>query len=269
MLMKEAMAWRGTGCTSMLAECTFSSAPPPLLLSTADSTAHSAAACGRSQVLLFSGQNRQQSEPRARPRPCRFASITLGGAILDRLPKLTQRGQIYDPWASDCPEAPRGVLGSHRKPVSGQQPSELAVRASLAACTPPDAMPGACSGSGAAPAGRPSDAGPHPQATPLLAQNPQQQHRQQHPVAQSDALRQRPPRPQDTDSELLHDAGDQAAPRPRGGGGAQQPARSGHWLAKLVPKLPGSPSELRNRWATLVSAAADGATRLAGGANVQ
>ena len=227
---------------------------PPMLLSTADSRADSAAACERRDWWKRGGGKQHFSSALVfnaarRPPPCRFGSVTLGG-VLDHLPKFKQRGPLYDPWDPAAPEAPRGVSGSRRQPLYDAQTGELAVRASLASGgSPQGAAPQAAAipaGSYAAPANSPPEA-PQRQHQPL----PHGQQQDALSAPQPQAQQQRQP-VQGHDSAPPHQAGGPASPLQQPWSRSEQPPKGpAEWLAGLLPKLPGSPSDLRNRLGAL------------------
>lgn len=233
---------------SLALECPLSA--PPLLLSTADSRADSAAACERRGWWTRGGGKQQFSsalrfKAGRRPQPCRFGSITLGG-FLDHLPKFKQRGPLYDPWDPTAPEAPRGVSGTRRQPLYDAPAGELAVRASLASGgSPQGAAPQAAAvpaRSRAAPANSPPEA-PQRQHHPL----PHGQQQDARSVPQAQAQQQRQP-VHGHDAAPPRQAGGPTAPLQQPWPRSEQPPKGpGEWLAGLLPKLPGSPSDLRNR----------------------
>lgn len=236
-----------------------------LLVSSADSAAQSAAAYESLDSWLGDDANqipgrrprdarrhlgsRSESPPRERQRPLfRFASITLGLGLkhipdVSKLPKLTQRCPLYDPWDPDCPEAPRGVVGRHQRQSSSDPSSEHAMRASLV----PDAVPFTAQSAPAATNGHPTSAGGPSKTNGHHHQDQQQQQRQpQDGHSQPSSKQTNQYMAADSTAWMSQQGYQASAPQQGRRRGDQGPQGPGDWLSKLLPKFPGSPSELRN-----------------------
>lgn len=150
--------------------------------------------------------------------PGRFAALSLGDWRL-RLPKLTERGPAYDPWAADSAEAPRGV----RRRGHGSTDS-----AAPLASAPQPSAPSAAATAGALPAAP-------------VSQLPERQQPQQTAAPQQAASGHAGDNPTGHQRQRLHGShsADGKGGASSGGGGLQA------WLAQRMPRLPGS-SELRN-----------------------
>lgn len=186
-----------------------------------------------------------------------FASISLG-SLLERLPKLTVRSETFDPWAPDGPEAPKGVVparpNSHRS--NGKTEREIDVRSRIAST-----------------AGDQQQARSRERAEDNLNANEDDVHSYVNRTRQATAAS------AESSGDLKQDPGSRsgkaqhaeigsplrpvslAALRsdlpataqlplsrsPENRQEAKQPANFGEWFSQLLPKLPGSPAQLRNR----------------------